>query len=328
MAENGTAVATTQPIRLSLIETMAHEYGMEAKPFLEAIQQTVMPGSATTAQIAAFLQVAHEYNLNPFIKEIYAFPTKGGGIAPVVAVDGWIFKITSHPEFKGMEKPIFELDERGKIISCTITAHRKDWDSPIVVQEWFDECYRNTDPWNKMPHRMMRNRTMCQVGRIGFGIHGIMTQDEADEINITSQSTEMERTTNTKAEQLKEKIGAKKASTPAAKAEPVVVVVEPQPEPPAPVVVEEMPPAAEDDLGLSEPSPVIVDENGDKPISEEQRGAFLTILKTRAVSDAQKALMQKMTRQFLFNLGYTKTAEVKVKDFKGLMEWANSVEIK
>ena len=40
-------------------------------------------------QMIALLIVADQYGLNPFTKEIYAFPDKHKGIVPVVGVDGW-----------------------------------------------------------------------------------------------------------------------------------------------------------------------------------------------------------------------------------------------
>ena len=40
-------------------------------------------GMMTDAQMAALLVVANQYNLNPWTKEIYAFPDKSNGIVPV-----------------------------------------------------------------------------------------------------------------------------------------------------------------------------------------------------------------------------------------------------
>ena len=44
----------------------------------------------TNEEFIAFVVVANNYQLNPLIKEIYAYPdTKSGGIIPVVSTDGW-----------------------------------------------------------------------------------------------------------------------------------------------------------------------------------------------------------------------------------------------
>jgi len=64
-------------------------------------------GNVTDAQMTALMVVADQYGLNPFTKEIYAFPDKGG-IVPVVGVDGWSRIINEHPQFDGLE---FEQDD-------------------------------------------------------------------------------------------------------------------------------------------------------------------------------------------------------------------------
>jgi hypothetical protein len=128
----------------------------------------------------AFSIVANEYNLNPFIKQIYAFPAKGGGIVPVVSVDGWITMTNNHPQMDGIEFED-EHDEKGNLVSIACTIYRKDRSRPIRAKEYLEECRRPTDPW-KMPHRMLRHKALIQTSRIAFGFSGITDEDEADDI--------------------------------------------------------------------------------------------------------------------------------------------------
>jgi hypothetical protein len=109
---------------------------------------------------------------------MYAFPQKGGGIVPLVSVDGWIRIMNSHPQFDGIE---FEdiPDEKGNLIAIEATIWRKDRTRPIKVTEYLDECKRNTEPWNKSPARMLRHRALIQCSRIAFGFSGIYDQDDA-----------------------------------------------------------------------------------------------------------------------------------------------------
>ena len=52
--------------------------------------------------------------LNPFTKEIYAFPdSKSGGIVPMVSIDGWCRIINEHPQLDGIG---FEMHNNGE--SC------------------------------------------------------------------------------------------------------------------------------------------------------------------------------------------------------------------
>ena len=53
----------------------------------------------------------------------------------------------------------------------------------MKVTEYFDECKRNTDPWNQMPRRMIRNKAIIQAIRLAFGVSGIHDEDEARDIS-------------------------------------------------------------------------------------------------------------------------------------------------
>ena len=128
----------------------------------------------TDAQMTALLVVANQYKLNPFTKEIFAFPDKGG-IVPVVGLDGWSRIINNHPQFDGMD---FEQDAQ----SCTCVIYRKDRNHPVKVTEWMEECKRGTGPWQSHPRRMLRHKAMIQCARLAFGFSGIYEQDEAERI--------------------------------------------------------------------------------------------------------------------------------------------------
>lgn len=141
------------------------------------LKATAFKGNVSDAQMAALMLVAGQYGLNPFTKEIYAFPNSyGGGIVPVVGVDGWSRIINSAPQFDGMD---FEQNEE----SCTCIIYRKDRTHPIKVTEWMSECKReNTGPWKTHPKRMLRHKAMIQCARLAFGFVGIYDQDEAERI--------------------------------------------------------------------------------------------------------------------------------------------------
>lgn len=171
-------IATREPPKRSVLLAMASRFGMEAAAFEATVRATCGCAGATREEFAAFLLVANEYGLNPVTREIYAFPKKGGGIQPIVGVDGWMRMANAHPEFDGLEVD-FQHDESGKLLSATARVHRKDRSHPVVVTEYLAECYRNTDPW-KMPHRMLRHKAAIQGIRYAFGFAGIMEPDEAE----------------------------------------------------------------------------------------------------------------------------------------------------
>ncbi len=134
----------------------------------------------TDDQFAALVIVADQYNLNPLTKELYAFPEKGGGIVPIVSIDGWLRMINSHAEFNGLE---VNMDERdGKLYSATCTIWRRDRDRPTIITEYYDECVRPTEPWKTMKRRMLRHKSIIQCARVAFSFAGIYDQDEANDI--------------------------------------------------------------------------------------------------------------------------------------------------
>lgn len=152
------------------------------------------------AQMGALMIVASQYKLNPWTKEIYAFPDKNKGIIPVVGVDGWSRIINSNPNLNGIEfvfSPESVRPNKAKVdcptwVDCII--YRKDRDRPTVVREYLDEVYREpmgansfAGPWQSHPKRFLRHKALIQCARIAFGYSGIYDQDEAERI-IESQT--------------------------------------------------------------------------------------------------------------------------------------------
>lgn len=153
---------------------------------LDILKNTAFKGgNVTDAQMTSLMIVADQYGLNPWTREIYAFPDKGG-IVPVVGVDGWSRIINEHPQFDGLE---FEQNDE----SCTCIMYRKDRSHAIKVTEWLSECKReNAQPWKTHPKRMLRHKSLIQCARLAFGFVGIYDQDEAErivEIDITPRDT-------------------------------------------------------------------------------------------------------------------------------------------
>ncbi len=165
----------------SVTADMAARFGMEVNSFESTLANTIIKDSqASKEQVAAFLVVAKQYDLNPFTKEIYAFPARGGGIQPIVSIDGWLKIINSHKNFDGME--FVDDFKDGKLVSVTCKMYRKDRSHPVSVTEYMSECERSTDPWKKYPARMLRHKAAIQAARYTFSFSGIVDPDEAERI--------------------------------------------------------------------------------------------------------------------------------------------------
>lgn len=200
------------PGKQKVFEKFGDKFGLDPEAMVQTLKATCFRGQKadappiTNEQLAMLLIVADQYNLNPFTKEIYAYPDKNGGIVAVVSIDGWIRIINEHEQFDGMQivesenvvqdqstskykhKPCFEWME------CTI--FRKDRQHHQPITEYFDEVYRPAlylknnagewyevaTPWQSHTKRMMRHKTIIQAGRVTFGFAGIYDEDEAQRI--------------------------------------------------------------------------------------------------------------------------------------------------
>lgn len=162
---------------LSQANQLAERFNIhaDAAELMSVLKATAFKGQVTDAQMSALLIVSSQYGLNPWTKEIYAFPDRQNGIVPVVGVDGWSRIINEHPMFDGMD---FQQDDE----SCTCIIYRKDRSHPIRVTEWFSECKRDAQPWQSHPKRMLRHKALIQCARLAFGFVGIYDQDEAERI--------------------------------------------------------------------------------------------------------------------------------------------------
>ncbi|WP_456281631.1 phage recombination protein Bet [Cupriavidus sp. JZ107] len=187
-----TAVAErpAAPQKQTLVAKFASKYSIEPEKLLGTLKATAFRQNGnqdiSNEQMAALLIVADQYGLNPFTREIYAFPDKGG-IVPVVGVDGWSRIINEHPQSDGFE--FVESEEtttfEGKQVPVWMEVHiyRKDRARPIKVRERFAEVVRAAmQPWKSHPARMMRHKTLIQGARLAYGFAGIYDEDEAQRI--------------------------------------------------------------------------------------------------------------------------------------------------
>lgn len=167
----------TNTTLVTLTNNLASRFNLgDGSGLMQTLKNTAFKGNVSDDQMVALLVVANQYGLNPWTREIYAFPDRNNGIVPIVGVDGWARIINSDKNFDGMD---FEQDNE----SCTCKIYRKDRTHPICVTEWMSECKRESaQPWKTHPKRMLRHKAMIQCARIAFGFGGIFDEDEAERI--------------------------------------------------------------------------------------------------------------------------------------------------
>src|SRR3990172_4522323 len=124
----------------SALVVMSGRLSVEPQKLFDTLKATVFK-NASNEELLALVTVANEYDLNPFLKEIYAFPAKGGGIVPIVSVDGWNKMLIRQPDLDGIEFE-FENDADGNLLSCPATIPVKGRSKPVKITEFFAECKR------------------------------------------------------------------------------------------------------------------------------------------------------------------------------------------
>lgn len=328
MAAEEKSLTRAVEARLSLAETMAHAYGMEAAPFLDAIKRAVFPPAdrkgapPTDAHLIAYMSACNEVGLNPFLGHVWPFPLQSGGFKPVASLDGWLHILNSHPQYDGDEYTEI-TDEDGKLVAGEVKIYRKDRSRPTIHREYLIEVRRDTEPWKVMPHRMLKNRTYCQGIRRTMGI-GLPDEEDVrrgEEINVTAESIEMERTTETRADALRSKIQRARTETapPAAPEAPPHAAPPPPAEPAGGAV-------ALDEQDAGEPSPAPVDAL----ITDEQRQTLIDVVDNRyeRLKDGKMSLAVKSAiAKKLKEIGISKTAEIRQSQYQDMMSWASEFRL-
>ena len=120
----------------------------------------------TNEQLMALCIVSEQYGLNPWTREIYAFPDKQNGIVPVVGVDGWARIINTHPQFDGVE---FEQDKR--------QMHMLNIPQRSVPPGASDGVHGGVQAQHgavgQPPHAHAAAQRLIQAARLAFGFSGL-----------------------------------------------------------------------------------------------------------------------------------------------------------
>jgi phage recombination protein Bet len=181
----------------SLIVKMAAKYGVDSGQFYNTVVTTIFsagkakqgeepkPGRGlppTKEMVMAFLLVADQYDLNPFLREIYPFIDQNFNLRCIISIDGWIKVALRHEFYDGHEfKEHLDPDTKA-LYAVTCSIFRKDRTRPIIMTEYMQECKRDTDPWKQWPYRMLHHKAFIQTARYALGMGDLMEEDELDRL--------------------------------------------------------------------------------------------------------------------------------------------------
>lgn len=166
--------------------------------------------NVTKEDIFTFLIQCKNLGLNPLLKQIYGFVSRGK-LAIVVSIEGWNAIANRSPQFDGcsFEFGPFTTRElsynkitynRGTKTNNNVTVkrsvadwvkcivYRKDRAHPIVITTFFDEAYTGSEPWATMPMTMLQNRAFVNSVRKAFNVSAYSEDDRF--INFDTPATE------------------------------------------------------------------------------------------------------------------------------------------
>lgn len=155
--------------------------------------------NVTKEDIFTFLIQCKNLGLNPLLKQIYGFVSRGK-LAIVVSIEGWNAIANRSPQFDGcsFEFGPFTTRElsynkitynRGTKTTNNVTVkrsvadwvkcivYRKDRTHAIVITTFFDEAYTGSEPWATMPMTMLQNRAFVNSVRKAFNVSAYSEDD-------------------------------------------------------------------------------------------------------------------------------------------------------
>lgn len=180
---------------------------------IETIKNTVANG-ATDEELYMFLSIASNYNLDPFLKEIWFIKYKTNDKPQIyTSRDGMVKIAKQDPEFSKIQsnevhendtfevtyenfevsnfKHTFSAKDRGKIIGAwaTITYKNK---KPTFVYVDFDEYNTKKPIWRANPSAMIKKVAEKEACRLSACITGLYIEEEIKDLDDTKDDLRRE----------------------------------------------------------------------------------------------------------------------------------------
>jgi len=120
----------------------------------------------TPQQKTMFVNLALQFGLNPFKREIYCIPF-GNGFNYVTGYQVYISRAESTGKLDGWEVDVIR-DQNGKVTGARAFIYRKDWSKPFIWEVSLNEFAKNTGNWKTMPEFMIKKVCIAQAFRLCF----------------------------------------------------------------------------------------------------------------------------------------------------------------
>lgn len=156
---------------------------------IEIMKRTVAAGTSNE-EFAFFLEVCRFRGLNPFNREIYAIPGKGGKMTFQVSIDGLRLLAERSGKYRGQLGPMFcgadgvwheEWLEKAPPVAAKVGVLRDSFTHPVWAVARYDSyCQDNSPIWKKMPDLMLAKCAESLALRRAFPAEtgGLYTHEE------------------------------------------------------------------------------------------------------------------------------------------------------
>ena len=179
-----------------------------------AVLKNVIAKTLSDTELAYFLSFSKSVELNPFLKEIWAYKNSKGDLIVFAGKDGFVKKAQADPRFSGIVSSAvcendnciidipngkvthtFAIKDRGNVIGAYAQVKMKGIDIPTLV--WIDrkEYDKKQNVWNSNPSAMCEKVALTQACKKACGISGLQSEydfEVKDNVAIPIQDVKVE----------------------------------------------------------------------------------------------------------------------------------------
>lgn len=186
MSENTTLAVSTAP---KASDQLATFLGIEKGMMLDTLKAQCFvgkrPDEVSDAQLAAFVSTANVLQVNPLVPGMmYAYPTKQGGIVPILGPDGVLKKLDEHIQagrLEGFDCQVFPEDVTQRPTHAIATIYRRGAKPATYTALYSEWVMTNSPVWQQKPRHMLWMRAIKQAAR--QVIHGLPMDREEYEMS-------------------------------------------------------------------------------------------------------------------------------------------------
>lgn len=188
---------------------------VEMKTITEYLDTTGLTKQLLPNEKAMFVNMARDYGLNPFKREIYCTVYGEGQWRQCSIVTGYevyLKRAERIGKLNGWNAEISGKLEDGTL-AATVTIHRKDWEHPFKHTAYYVECVQKSKKtgqpnavWAKMPIFMTKKVAIAQAFRLCFSDEFGGMPYTNDELGVEQAAPQVERNVTPEVEVKKEEV--------------------------------------------------------------------------------------------------------------------------